>query len=332
MRKITTRQAINETLSYQMEKDDNVFMMGEDIAFYGGSLKVTAGMFDRFGGERVRDTPLSESAIIGAGVGAAMMGMRPVVELTYIDFSFVSMDQILNQAAKWQYMTAGNIKIPLVIRTQGGGYRGNGSQHSQSLEAFFTHIPGLVVCMPSTPFDFAGLLNSAVEDDNPVMFIEHKLLYNVRGAFPDKGEQVRIPFGCADIKRAGSDITIVAYSYMVHKTLAAARLLEEQGISAEVIDPRTLNPLDYDTIMQSVEKTGRAMVVAEAHENGSFAKQIAHRISEEHFGRLKAPVKCVGALNVPIPYAKSLEDHMLPDEGNIVACAKEIMAYGQAAG
>ena len=327
MRRITTRQAINETLRYQLEKDPNVMMMGEDIAFYGGSLKVTSGLYDAFGPERIRDTPLSESAIIGAGVGAAMMGLRPVVELTYIDFSFVSMDQILNQAAKWQYMTAGSIKVPLVIRTQGGGYRGNGAQHSQSLEAFFTHIPGLVVCMPSTPFDFAGLLNSAIEDDNPAIFIEHKLLYNMRGVFPDKGTALRIPFGCADIKREGCDITVIAYSYMVHKALEAANILEAEGISAEIVDPRTLNPMDYETILASVAKTGRAMVVSEAHNNGSFAKQISSRISEEMFGRLKAPVKCVCALDVPIPYAKSLEDYMLPDAGNIAACAREIMAY-----
>ena len=327
MRKITTRQAINETLHYQLEKDPDVFMMGEDIAFYGGSLKVTSGLYAAFGAERVRDTPLSESAIIGAGVGAAMMGMRPVVELTYIDFSFVSMDQILNQAAKWQYMTAGNIQVPLVIRTQGGGYRGNGAQHSQSLEAFFTHIPGLVVCMPSTPFDFAGLLNSAIEDNNPVMFIEHKLLYNMRGEFPDKGIPVRIPFGCADIKREGKDLTIVAYSYMVHKALEAAKILEAEGIDVEIVDPRTLNPLDYETILTSAKKTGRAMVVAEAHDNGSFAKQIAYTISDNLFRELKAPVKSIGALNVPIPYAKSLEEFVLPDAENIVAYAREIMAY-----
>lgn len=327
MKKITVRQAIKETIYQQMEKNEKVILMGEDVAFYGGSLRVTSGLYDAFGADRVRDTPLSETAIVGAGIGSAMMGMRPIIEITYIDFSFVCMDQILNQAAKWQYMTAGNISIPLVIRTQGGGYRGNGAQHSQSLETFFTHVPGLVVIAPSMPRDFIGLLNSAIEDDNPIMFIEHKLLYNIRGEVPEDEYTFKIPFGKADIKREGKDVTIVAYSYMVHLAQKAANKLSEEGIEAEIIDPRTLNPFDYASVYKSVEKTGRAVVVSESHDNSSFTKQVACSINEKFFGKLKAPVKTLGALDVPIPYAESLENHVLPSIEEIYNKAKEVVDY-----
>lgn len=325
MKEITVRQAINETLLEEMRRNTQVFIMGEDIALYGGSLKVTGGLFQEFGPERVKDTPLSEAAIVGSAIGAAMLGMRPVVEITYIDFTAVCMDQIINQAAKWQYMTGGRIKLPLVIRTQGGGYRGNGAQHSQSLEAFFTHIPGLVVVMPSTPFDFKGLLLSAIRDDNPVLFIEHKMIYNIKGKVP--AEEYAIPFGCADIKREGKDVTVVASSFMVHKALEVAGEMAKQNVSLEVLDPRTLNPFDYETLFASVRKTHRLVVVNEAHNTANFAKEIAARVNEELFGELDAPVLCVGALDVPIPYAKSLEDFVLPGKKSIANCINRVLRY-----
>ncbi|NTW71930.1 MAG: alpha-ketoacid dehydrogenase subunit beta [Eubacteriaceae bacterium] len=325
MREITVRQAINEAITEEMTRDSNVFIMGEDIAQYGGSLKVTGGLYDKFGPDRVRNTPLSESAIVGSAIGASMLDTRPIAEITYFDFVGVSMDQIMNQAAKWQYMTGGRVQLPLVLRTQGGGYRGNGAQHSQSLEAIFTHIPGLVVVMPSSPFDFKGLLKSAIRDNNPVLFIEHKMLYNVKGKVPS--EDYFIPFGCADIKREGTDVTVVATSYMVKLVMDMADELNNQGINIEVIDPRTLNPFDFETVKKSVEKTHRLVVVNEAHKTCSFAREVSARVVEEMFSELDAPVLTVGALDVPIPYAKSLEDYVLPDKQRIMDAIKKVMKY-----
>jgi pyruvate/2-oxoglutarate/acetoin dehydrogenase E1 component len=325
MKKISVRKAINQALQEEMLRDEKVILFGEDIAFYGGSLKVTSGLYDQFGPERVRDTPISEAAIIGTANGLAMEGMRPVAEITYIDFVGVCMDQIMNQAAKWQYMSAGSISLPLVIRTQGGAYRGNASQHSQSLEAFFVHIPGLVVIQPSTPFDFKGLLKSAIRDQNPVLFIEHKLLYNTKGFVPE--EEYLIPFGSADIKREGSDVTILATSFMVKKALEAADLLAEEGINVEIVDPRTLNPFDYETLFNSVKKTKHLVVVVEAYRTGSLASEIAARVQEEIFSDLAAPILCIGAVDVPIPYATNLEEYMLPSTESIYDAVKKSISY-----
>lgn len=325
MREITVRQAINEAIREEMQRDERVFILGEDIASYGGALKVTSGLYDEFGPERVRDTPLAENSIVGAAIGSAMINMRPIAEISYIDFTAVCMDQIINQTAKWQYMTNGKIELPLVIRTQGGGYRGNGAQHSQSLEAIFTHIPGLVVIMPSTPFDFKGLLVSAIRDNNPAIFIEHKLLYNTKGFVPEK--EYSIPFGVADVKKEGNDITVIATAYMVKKALEVANEFSKQGIDIEVIDPRTLNPFDYETVFSSIKKTHRAVVVNEAYTTGSFARQIASKISEEIFDELDAPVLCVGALDVPIPYSKVLEDYVLPSNEKITEIINKVLDY-----
>ncbi|SHE50750.1 alpha-ketoacid dehydrogenase subunit beta [Alkalibacter saccharofermentans] len=325
MRTISVRQAINEAINEEMDRDSSVILIGEDIAQYGGSLKVTGGLYDKFGPDRIRNTPLSESAIVGTAIGSSMLGIRTIAEITYFDFIGVSMDQIMNQAAKWQYMTGGRVNLPLVLRTQGGGYRGNGSQHSQSLEAVFTHIPGLVVVMPSSPFDFKGLLKSAIRDNNPVLFIEHKMIYNVKGKVPE--EEYTIPFGCADIKREGKDLTVVATSYMVKMVMDLADELEEKGISIEVIDPRTLVPFDFETIKKSVEKTHRLVVVNEAHNTCSFAREISARVMEEMFTELDAPVLTVGALDVPIPYAQNLEEYVLPSKERIADCIKKAMEY-----
>lgn len=325
MRSIKVRQAINEAIKEEMERDPNVIIFGEDIAFYGGSLKVTAGLYDHFGPDRVRDTPLSEAAIVGTAIGSAMESLRPIAEITYIDFVGVCMDQLINQAAKWQYMSAGNVQLPLVIRTQGGAYRGNGSQHSQSLEAFFMHVPGLIVIQPSTPFDFKGLLKSAIRDNNPALFIEHKLLYNSRGNVPE--EEYLIPFGCADIKRKGTDVTILATSYMVSKALKVAEQFSKDGIQVEVVDPRTINPFDYETLFNSVRKTHRLVVVVEAYRTGSIASEISSRVHEELFDELAAPVICIGAKDVPIPYAAELETFVLPSTETIADAVQRVMQY-----
>ena len=255
MRKITYREVLKEALREEMRRDPRVFLLGEDIAQFGGSYKVTQGLLDEFGPERVRNTPISEAAIVGAAVGAALTGMRPVAELMYVDFSWIAMDQIANQAAKNRYMFGGKAKVPMVLRTQGGTGRSSAAQHAQSLEAWFIHIPGLKVVMPATPYDAKGLLKTAIRDDNPVIFIEHKLLYPETGEVPE--EEVLVPLGVAEVKRAGEDVTVVAHSRMVHLALRAADRLAAEGISCEVVDPRTLDPLDVPAILRSVEKTSR---------------------------------------------------------------------------
>ena len=266
------RQALNEALHEEMERDPTVCMIGEDIGSYGGPFKITEGLYERFGDKRVRDAPISEAGFSGLAVGAAMTGLRPVVEVLYVDFVTLAMDQIVNQAAKARYMFGGKARVPLVIRAQGGGGRGNAAQHSQSLEMWFVHVPGLVVIQPSTPYDAKGLLKSAVRDDNPVVFLEHKLLYNTTGPVPD--DEYLVPIGLADIKRVGDDVTIVATSRMVLFALNAAEELAKQGIEAEVIDPRTLKPLDSETITHSVQKTGRLVVVNEGHLTGGFTAEV----------------------------------------------------------
>ncbi len=325
MKTITYRDALKEALREEMQRDEKVFLMGEDIAEYGGAYKVTDGLFREFGKERVRNTPISEAAIIGTALGAAITGMRPVAELMYIDFTGVSMDQIVNQVAKIRYMVGGQLNVPLVIRTQGGAGRSSAAQHAQSLEAWFAHVPGLLVVMPSTPYDAKGLLKTAIRDDNPVMFIEHKLLYTEEGEIPE--EEYTIPFGVADIKREGEDLTIVATSRMVLHTLAAAEELADEGIEAEVIDPRTLMPLDKETILNSVRKTNRLLIAHEAVGRGGFGAEIAAIAAREAFDYLDAPIERVAAAPVPVPFAPVMEKFVIPDKDDIVEAARKLVRY-----
>lgn len=321
-RVITYAEALNEALREEMSSDSNVLLLGEDIGSYGGVFKITKGLYDQFGKNRVIDTPISESGFSGAAIGAAMAGLKPVVEIMWIDFTFVAMDQIMNQAAKMAYMSGGQTHVPIVFRTQGGGGRGNAAQHSQSLETMFAHMPGLKVAVPSTPYDAKGLLKSAIRDEGPVMFVEHKLLYNQKGEVPE-GEYT-IPLGLADIKRSGKDVTIVALSRMVPFALEAAeRLQNEVGLEAEVIDLRTLVPLDLETVLQSVSKTNRAVVAHEAVKSFGWGAEIAARIQEQAFDHLDAPVLRVAAEDTPIPYNMKLEKEMLPQVEDIIRAAKQ---------
>lgn len=322
-RELTMSAALNEALAEEMERDRRVFVMGEDIGQFGGVFAVTRGLLERFGPERVRDTPISEAGFLGAGIGAAMAGFRPVLELMWIDFALVGMDQIVNQAAKMRYMSGGQVQVPLVIRTQQGGGRGNGAQHSQSLEAMFAQIPGLKVIVPSTPADAKGLLKAAVRDDGPVVFIEHKLLYNVRGTVPD-GDVV-CPLGKARVVREGRDVTIIALSRAVHCAVEAAELLQPTGIAAEVIDLRCLVPLDLTTVLESVSKTGRVVVVHEAHRSFGWGAEIAAQVQESGFDCLLAPVRRVCSEDVPFPYNRSLEREALPQARDIVVAVQEVV-------
>jgi pyruvate/2-oxoglutarate/acetoin dehydrogenase E1 component len=323
MPEITFVESLRMTLKEEMQRDPSLMLIGEDIGRYGGIFGVTKGLLEEFGPHRVRSTPISESAIIGSALGAAMTGIRTVAEIMYIDFTTCAMDQIVNQVAKMRYMSGGKAKIPLVIRTQEGGGRSNAAQHSQSLEALFYHIPGLKIVMPSTPHDARGLLKTAIRDDNPVMFIEHKLLYATKGFVLD--EEYLIPFGQADIKRKGKDVTVVAISYMVTKALKAADRLAGEGIEVEVIDPRTLVPLDLETLLQSVRRTNRVVVVHEGCRRGGIGAEIASQIQEEVFDYLDAPIQRVGALNVPIPYSEPLENAVIPGEEDIIKAVKKVL-------
>jgi pyruvate/2-oxoglutarate/acetoin dehydrogenase E1 component len=323
VREISYRDAINEALREEMERDPTVCIFGEDVGRYGGPFQVTRGLYERFGEWRVRDTPISEEGFTGMAVGAAMTGLRPVVEIMYNDFVTLAMDQIINQAAKARYMFGGKARVPMVIRTQGGAGRGNAAQHSQSLEMWFVHIPGLIVIQPSTPYDAKGLLKSAIRNDNPVIFIEHKLLYVTTGPVPE--EEYLVPIGVADIKRAGDDVTIVATSRMVHFALQAAGELEKEGIQAEVIDPRTLKPLDIDTILRSVKKTGRLVVVNEGHLTGGFTAEVAARVQREAFDWLDAPIMQVATEDVPIPYNRQLEWEAMPSVADIINAVKSVV-------
>jgi pyruvate/2-oxoglutarate/acetoin dehydrogenase E1 component len=317
------RQAIQEALREEMQRDEDVFLMGEDIGLYGGAYGATRGLFEEFGGERVLDTPISEAGIAGAAVGAAMAGMRPMVEIMYVDFTPLAMDQLANQGAKNRFMFGGKTTVPVVVRTEGGAGRSIAAHHSQSLEALWTHFPGIYVVMPSTPYDAKGLLKAAIRDDNPVMFIEHKMIYGEKGHVPD--EDYIIPFGVADVKREGTDVTIVTYSRMVLRALEAAEKLAEEGISAEVIDLRTLKPLDMATIAESVRKTGRVVGVTESYPTNSFISEIAARIQEELFDWLDAPIVRVSAADVPVPMSESLEDADIPGVDAIVEAVRKII-------
>jgi len=316
-------QAVRDAIAEEMRKDGNIFVMGEDVEQMGGVFGCTKGIYQEFGHDRIRNTPISEAAFVGAGLGAAITGTRVIVEMQYVDFIFCAMDQLLNQTAKIRYMSGGKVKVPLTIRTQQGSGRGNGAQHSQSLEAIFCHIPGLKVVMPATPYDAKGLLKTAIRDDNPVMFCEHKVLYNTAGEVPE--EEYAIPFGAADIKRRGRDVTVIATSWMVLKALEAAKRLEREGIDAEVIDPRTLVPLDKETIITSVKKTGRAVVVHEAHEMCGIGAEIAYMISDLAFMYLDAPVKRVTSRQAPVPYSRKLEQLTIPSEDRIIEAVKSVL-------
>ncbi len=320
MREIEYRQAITEAITEEMDRDSRVFLIGEDIGVYNGAFKAYRGLLDRYGPRRVINTPISESVIIGAGIGAAITGYRPVTEIMFMDFTALAMDQIVNQAAKIGFMTGGDVDVPLVIRTQGGVGKGLAAQHSQSLEGWFYHIPGLKVVVPSTAYDVKGLLKTAIRDSGPVVFIEHKMIYPVKGAVPEA--EYMIPFGKADIKKKGSDVTIFAYSNMVLKSLEAAEELERNGISCEVFDPRTLVPLDMDLLINSVKKTRRLVVVSEACRRGSVASDISAEVTERAFGYLKAPVKIVAGLNTPIPYNSALERASIPQKDDIIKAVK----------
>jgi acetoin:2,6-dichlorophenolindophenol oxidoreductase subunit beta len=322
---ITYAEALNEALREEMRRDATVFVMGEDVAGWGsgGVFGVTKGLTEEFGTERVRDTPISEEAIAAVAIGAAATGSRPVAEIMYVDFIGLAMEPIVNQAAKLRYMFGGKAKVPVVIRAQEGAGRGNAAQHSQSLEAWFCHIPGLKVVTPSTPADAKGLLKSAIRDDNPVIFLEHKVLYFSKGPVPEG--DVSIPFGVADIKRAGSDVTVVGIHTMVGKALKAAEQLAEEGIELEVIDPRTLVPLDEQTIVDSVKKTGRLIVSHEAYTRGGYGGEIIARVVDAAFDYLDAPPLRVCARDVPVPYSEVLETAALPQVDDIVAAARALV-------
>ncbi len=324
MRKITYREALREALREEMRRDPRVFLLGEDIGrYWGGAFKVTDGLAEEFGDERVRDTPISESAIVGVAVGAAITEMRPVAEIMFGDLVALAMDQIANQATKLRYMFGGQAKVPLVIRTPFGAGVNIAAHHSQSLEAWFMHVPGLYVAVPSTPYDAKGLLKSAIRGNNPVLFCEHKLLYPVEGEVPD--EEYTIPFGVADIKKEGADVTVVATLYMIHKALKAAKKLDTEGISVEVVDPRTLTPLDKKTIIASVKKTGRLVVVSEDCKTAGVSAEIAAIVAEEAVDYLDAPIKRVAEPDTPIPFSPPLEQHVIPDEKAIIRAVKEII-------
>ncbi len=317
MRQIPYWQALVEAMREEMQRDPAVMIMGEDVGLYGGAYGATRGLFEEFGGERVRDTPISEATIAGAAVGAAMTGIRPVAEIMYVDFTPLAMDQIANQGAKNRYMFGGKTTVPMVIRTEGGAGRCIAAHHSQSLESLWVHFPGIYVVMPSTPYDAKGLLKAAIRDNNPVMFIEHKMLYGIKGPVPE--EDYVIPLGVADVKREGSDVTVVTYSRMVHRALEAAEQLAAEGISAEVIDLRTLKPLDLEAIVTSVKKTGRLVGVTEAYKTGSFINEIFALVNEEAFDYLDAPMVRVAAADVPVPMSETLESAAVPSTDAVVA-------------
>lgn len=324
MREISFADAIIEALAEEMRRDERVFIMGEDVGRFGMIYIDHPQLWEEFGDERVRDAPISENAIVGFALGAALMGMRPVAEIMFCDLMTLAMDQIVNQAAKIRYMFGGEIKVPLVIRASLGGLRSAGAQHSQHLEAWFAHVPGLKVIVPSTPSDAKGLLKRAIRDDNPAIFFEHQQLMYTKGSVMD-GE-VLIPFGMADIKREGKDLTVISYSLMVHKVLRAAVELEKQGIQIEVIDLRTLNPLDKKTILKSMEKTGRLLIVHQACTTCGFGAEIAAMAAKEGFDLLDCPIHRLGALDVPVPFSPVLENFVIPNERRIVEEVLNIVA------
>ena len=323
LREITQAEALREALCEEMRSDPRVFIMGEDVGPYGGIFTVTKGMYDEFGNKRVRDTPISEAGFVGAGLGASIVGGRPVVELMFGDFAAVAMDQIVNQIAKARYMSGGKVKAPMVVRLTIGARGSTAAQHSQSPHAWFMHTPGLFVAVPSNPADCKGLLKTAIRLENPVMFCEHKKLYFVPGQVPD-GEYT-IPFGVADIKRPGKHVTVVAVSIMVNKALAVAERLAKDGIELEVIDPRTIAPMDWETIYTSVRKTGRLIIMDEGCFTGGIAAEISAMVSKNCFDYLDAPIERVCATDTPIPFSPPMEDFVVPQEGDLEKAVAEIM-------
>ncbi len=323
MAQITYREALNQALREELERDERVFIMGEEVGYFGGAFKVTDGLLAVFGEKRVRDTPISELTIVGAGIGAAMGGLKPIVELMTVNFGLLAMDQIVNNAAKIHYMFGGHAKVPMLIRAPQGAGHQLGAQHSQSLEAYFLHCPGVRVVLPATPADAKGLLKSCVRQDDPVIFLEHESLYGVKGEVPD-GEYL-VPLGKANVMRRGKDVTLISYSKCVYDAMAAADALENQGIDAEVIDLRSLNPLDLGTMLDSVRKTGKAIVIYEGWRTGGAGAEIAAQIHEAAFDSLDAPVARVAALDTPMPYNKHLEHASLPSAGDIIKAAEQLM-------
>jgi 2-oxoisovalerate dehydrogenase E1 component len=324
IREIPYAQALQEAMREEMERDERVFIFGEDVGLYGGAYGATRGLWEEFGEWRVIDTPISEATVGGAAVGAAMAGMRPVAEIMYVDFTPLAMDQIANQGAKNRYMFGGKTSVPMVIRTEGGAGRAIAAHHSQSLEALWTHFPGIYVVMPATPYDAKGLLKAAIRDDNPIMFIEHKMLYKEKGPVPE--EEYLIPLGVADVKREGADVTLVTYSRMVLRALEAAEILAEEGIDVEVVDLRTLKPLDMDTVINSVVKTGRFVGLTEGYENTSFINEVMAQVNDLAFDWLDAPMVRVAAANVPVPRAEILEDMAIPNVGRIVEACRKVVS------
>lgn len=325
MPEMTYRDALNLALKEEMRRDPSMVLWGEDVALYEGSFKVTRGLLAEFGEERVKDTPISENTIVGVAIGAAMGGLRPVVELMTVNFALLAMDQIIDHMTKIRYMFGGQVNLPMVIRAPGGGGSQLAAQHSQSLETFFMHTPGMYVAYPATPADAKGLLKTAIRDNNPVMFLEHELLYNSKGEVPDDPE-FTIPFGKCDVKREGKDVTIVAYARMCILALQAASELEKEGISCEVVDLRTLAPLDTETFVQSVKKTGRAVVVEECWRTCGLGAEVASRIYDGCFDGLKAPVQRVSGLDVPMPYSRQLEKLCIPQVEDIVKAVQETLS------
>jgi acetoin:2,6-dichlorophenolindophenol oxidoreductase subunit beta len=326
MPELTYREAVRDAMSEAMRRDDDVFIMGEDIAEMGGSMGVTQGMLEEFGPERVRNTPISEMAIVGAGVGAAIAGMRPIVEVMYQDFTTLAMEQLVSQAAKHRYMSGGQIKVPLTVRTQGGAGWSPGAQHAQQLEAWFVHVPGLKVVFPSTPGDVRGLLWTSIYDDNPVIFFEHRTLYGLKAEVPDEIDGIEL--GKARIHREGEDVTVVATGRLVHEALAAAEEAEEDGISVEVVDPRTLLPLDEETIVASVKKTNRCVVAHEAVVRMGFGAEVAAIVQEKAFDYLDAPIERVGAKFAPIPFAPVMEEFVVPHKADVLAAVERTVSRG----
>jgi pyruvate/2-oxoglutarate/acetoin dehydrogenase E1 component len=323
-RELTFAQAIREALDEEMARDERIIVLGEDVGAWGGVFRTTEGLFQKYGPERVIDTPLSEEGFVGLSVGAAMTGFHPVPEIMFGDFITLVMDQLVNQAAKMRYMTGGQIQMPLTVRATMGGGRSSGAQHSQSWHAWFAHVPGLKVVVPSTPYDAKGLLKTALREPNPVIFFEDKVMYaKVKGPVPE--EEYCIPFGQADIKRAGKDVTLIAISRMIHPTLAAAEKLAAEGIDAEVIDPRTLTPLDKSTLIESVKKTSGAVIVDEGYQHFGATAELAATIAYGAFDYLDAPVERLGALDVPIPFTPVLENATIPDETKIIAAVHRVL-------
>jgi pyruvate dehydrogenase E1 component beta subunit len=324
MRELTYAEALREGIRQMMEKDNSIFVIGEDVGVYGGAFGVTAGLIDLYGADRIIDTPISEAGIAGACIGAALTGMRPIGEMQFMDFVTIAMEQLVLQAAKIRYMFGGKAKVPMVMRLAGGSGTGAAAQHSGSLESWFVNVPGLKVVVPSNAYDAKGLLLSAVYDDNPIIFVENKLLYKTKGDVPE--EMYRIPLGQAKVAREGTHLTLVATSIMVNRALEAATKLAEEGIEIEVIDPRTIRPLDSETIIKSVKKTGKAMIVHEAVKFGGFGGEILSAIVEsDAFNYLEAPVRRLGGLDIPIPYNRNLEQHAVPQVQNIIEEARKLV-------